>query len=162
MKNECAINTFQVRLFEHVVADIPESALRSPGLGHGHTPLWLLGHLALVGGLGRQRLGDNVESSPEWGMAFGPGSPDPVSAEPQGISKEFLVAAIQKNYSALRDGYEKASADVLARPHGISLFRDTPIVTVDHAVALLLTNHFGFHLAQLSSVRRSLGKPPLF
>ncbi len=161
MKNECTINAFQMAMFEKIVADIPDSDLRTPAAGHGHTPLWLLGHLALTGGFGRQRLGASVETPPGWAEAFGPGTPDPVTSEPPGVSKSVLVEAIRSGYASLREAYDTAAPEVLARPHGIPFFLTTPIATVDHAVALLLTNHFGFHLAQLSSVRRSLGKPPL-
>ncbi len=161
MKAECAINAFQVAVFDKIVADIPESDLRTPAQGHGHTPIWILGHLALTGGLGRQLLGASVEPPQGWVEAFSPGTPDPVAAEPPGVSKAMLVEAIQAGYAGLRDAYDTATPDVLERPHGIPFFRNTPIMTVGHAVALLLTNHFGFHLAQLSSVRRSLGKPPL-
>jgi hypothetical protein len=42
------------------------------------------------------------------------------------------------------------------------LFDNTPIETFGHCVTLMLTSHFGFHLAQLSSCRRTAGHPPLF
>jgi hypothetical protein len=161
MKTACAINAFQMGAFEKIAADISESDLRVPALGHGHTPLWLLGHLALVGGFGCQLLGVDGGGLPGWAESFGPGSTDPVVTEPLGLSKVTLVAAVQKNYAALRDSYEAASPEALARPHGVPFFQNTSLQSVDHAVALILTNHFGFHLAQLSSVRRSLGKPPL-
>lgn len=161
MKNECAINTFQMGMFETIVADIPEGDLRKPAAGHGHTPLWLVGHLALSGGMGCQLLGVAADVPSGWAEAFGPRTPDPVTAEPPGLSKPALVAAMQSNYAALRDAFEGASPEVLARPHGVPFFLKSSIITVNHLVAVLLTNHFGFHLAQLSSVRRGLGKSPL-
>jgi hypothetical protein len=161
MKNECAINAFQMGMFEKIVADIPEGDLRQPAAGHGHTPLWLIGHLALTGGMGCQLLGVAADVPSGWAEAFGPRTPDPVMAEPSGLSKPVLTAAMQANYAALRTAYEDASPEVLARPHGVPFFLNSPITTVNHLVAVLLTNHFGFHLAQLSSVRRELGKSPL-
>jgi hypothetical protein len=44
----------------------------------------------------------------------------------------------------------------------VEIFRGTPIQTVEDAITALLTNHFGFHLAQLSSCRRAAGYPALF
>ncbi len=161
MKSANAINAFQMKMFDAIVADIPDDAFTTPAIGHGHTPLWLLGHLALTAMFGQQRLGMAVTFPEGWAEAFGPQTPDPVPAPPPGVTKATLVEAVRSGYAALRETFETASPEVLARPHGIPFFKNTPLVTTDDSITVLLTNHFGFHVAQLSSVRRSLGKPPL-
>lgn len=51
---------------------------------------------------------------------------------------------------------------LLNRPHGSPSLTGTPIVSIADMIAMLLTNHFAFHLSQLSSCRRSAGHAPLF
>ncbi len=162
VKSECAINLFQVSMFEKIIQDIPDSAMLTPALGHGHTPIWILGHLAIVAELGQQLLGTTAIEHQDWLELFGPGSPDPITHLNLVPPSSELIESIKTGYDELRNAFEAASANTLDQDHQISLFRNTPISTVGHAVSLLLTNHFGFHLSQLSSVRRSQGKPPLF
>lgn len=161
MKTESTINLLQISLFERTVADIPDSLFWEPGAGHGHTPVWLLGHLAIVGELGQQMLGGALTHE-AWLPHFVPGSQDPIQAEQSSFCKSELVPAVVDAYQQLRSLYDTAASDLLQRPHQVALFQGTPIQTLEHATALLLTNHFAFHLAQLSSIRRSAGHPPLF
>ncbi len=161
MKNENTINLFQSTLLEKITADIPDNDLWTPGAGHGHTAGWLLGHLAITGEFGQQLLGGAIQR-PDWVPLFGPGSHDPVAADAQTDSKSQLVDAVWKTYEQLRALNADASAETLQSPHSIQLFQNTPITTTGQAVALILTNHYGFHLAQLSSLRRESGLPALF
>ena len=158
--NEIAINELQLGLFASIAADIPEDQLFSPGAGHGHPPAWILGHLAVTGEMGCQLLGGSLVHD-DWISEFGPGSSDFVQPRSD-LSKDVLVSAVTSAYESLRTMARNADANVTERPHGIELFANTPVKTVSHAVALLLTNHFGFHLAQLSSCRREQGHAALF
>ncbi len=159
-ETEIALNKLQFGLFSRIYDDLPEDRMFRPGSGHGHSPAWIVGHLAVVGEFGQQLLGGSV-THPEWGPLFGPGSSGHVDPAP-GLGKAELGEAIQTAYAGLRDMCLAADPARLEAPHGIALFAGTPLVTVRHAVALILTNHFGFHLAQLSSCRRETGRPPLF
>ena len=166
LESAIAINLFQLQQLTQIVSDLDESRLYEPSAGHGHTPVWILGHLAITGELGQKLLGGRV-SHPEWLRMFGPGSQDDPALLLDGDSKPFtttsLLAANTAAYDGLRDLAGKAqSEDSINKPHGIDLFADSPIQTVKDAVTLLMTNHFGFHLSQLSSVRRSAGYQPLF
>ena len=159
-ENELAINRFQLGLLEKVVHDLSEDRWFLHGAGHGHSPAWILGHLAIVAELGLSFLWGKV-NHPEWIPMFGPGSKDAVVASHE-LSKTPLLAATLQNYRDLQSQIGSSPAEVYAKPHGIGLFEGTPIQTVGHLTALLLTNHFGFHLSQLSSCRRDLGFPALF
>ena len=158
--NAIAINQFQLGLFDRVVADIAPETLFTPSTGHGHPPVWILGHLALTGEMGSQLLGGGITHR-HWLPLFGPGSSDQIAPRPD-LDRELLAAAIRTAYRALHELAAAADPALLAAPHGIQLFRGTPIQTVGCAVELLLTNHFGFHLSQLSGCRRAAGHGPLF
>lgn len=158
--NAIAINQFQLALFDRAVADISPETLFTPGAGHGHPPVWILGHLALVGEMGSQLLGGGITHR-EWLPLFGPGSSDRIAPRSD-LDRDSLAAAIREAYRTLQQMVAAADPQLLAAPHGIQLFRGSPIDTVGCAVELLLTNHFGFHLSQLSSCRRAAGHGPLF
>ncbi len=119
-----------------------------------------MGHLAVTGELGQQLLGGRL-IHPEWLPLFGPGSSDRMDESTE-LSKSGLEQAVNAAYLGLQTLAAETLPDVVARPHEVELFQSTPITTVGHLVSLLLTNHFGFHLAQLSSCRRSLGHVALF
>ncbi len=159
-ENEIALNQLQLKQFENIMADLPEETLFMPGQGHGHPPAWILGHLAIVGEMGQTFLGGKLTHS-FWVQAFGPGSNDEVQPD-EGLKRAPLIAAVLSAYETLRSLASQATPADLEKPHGIELFDGTPVQTVGHAVALILTSHFGFHLAQLSSCRRDLGQGYLF
>lgn len=160
LETEIAINQFQLQQFEKIFADIPEANLYQPGAGHMHPPVWIAGHLTIVAELGQKMLGGDF-AHPGWIPLFGMGSSDQV-AESAGITKADLRQAVLQQYRQLQELCRQAPAEKLDRPHGIAVFDHTPIVTNRHALAVVLTNHFGFHLAQLSSCRREAGLSHLF
>ena len=159
-ENEIAINQFQLQYIGKILNDIDDSMWYTPGAGHAHPPVWILGHLAVVGELGQKMLGGTL-THPEWLSIFGPGSSDDVEMN-QELSKEKLTVANSVAYAKLQELCRTAPSDRLSQPHGISFFEGTPVRTIGNAIALLLTNHFAFHLSQLSSCRRSAGCKPLF
>lgn len=156
-----AINQFQLAGFQKIAADIPDASLYQPGAGHAHPPVWVMGHLALTGEMGGQFFGGSVKH-PEWMPLFAPGSSGEVSPD-TAITKQTLIDAVTSAYTQLQKfALDNATPELLSQPHGIDLFDGSPIKTIGDAVTLLLTNHFGFHLAQLSSCRREAGFAPLF
>ena len=159
-QNAIAINEFQISGFEKIVSDLPDQSLFLPGAGHGHPPIWIMGHLAITAQVGQQLLG-GVVTHPEWVPLFGTGSSDRITKN-DSLTKPVMLSAVVETYRSLRDLASKAAPEAMSRRHQIALFRGTPIHTVADVVTLLLTNHFGFHLAQLSSCRRSIGHAPLF
>ncbi len=161
LSSAVAINQFQLAGFQKIAADIPDAALYQPGAGHAHPPVWVMGHLALTGEMGNQFFGGAI-THPEWMPLFAPGSTGEVPEDPA-LNKQALFDAVTEAYTQLQKfALENATPELLSKPHGIGLFDGSPIKNVGDAVTLLLTNHFGFHLAQLSSCRREAGFGPLF
>ena len=158
--SEVTINAFLIRGFERILRDIPAAEFFRRGAGHGHPPVWIVGHLAICAELGEKFLGKSM-THPEWMPMFGPGSSDAIPVSPE-FNRESLGRAVVDGYGRLRELAMNATAESVVGPHGVTFFHDTPIVTVGHCISLLLTNHFGFHMAQLSSCRRELGFERLF
>ncbi len=159
-EREIKINQFIVTHFEKIVADISEQAMFQPSPGHGHPPVWIMGHLAICGEIGQKYLGGVISHHP-WLEIFGPGSIDTM-VDDGTLGKHELAIGVVDAYAKFREMAVNANLDTLQGPHGIPFFRGTPIETVADCLSLLLTNHFAFHLAQLSSCRRSAGFPHLF
>ncbi|WP_299467964.1 DinB family protein [uncultured Gimesia sp.] len=159
-ENEIAINQLQLKQFAAVMADLPEDSLFTRGNGHGHPPVWILGHLAIVGEMGQTFLGGSL-THPRWVPLFGPGSSDEVKPHAS-LTRDALITDLNQAYETLRSMAAEAKPEDVAGPHGIALFDGSPIQTVGHAVSLLLTNHFAFHLSQLSGCRRDRGLGHIF
>jgi len=159
-ETETTLNQFLVQSFQQVMADIPEDRVNERPAGDGHPPLWILGHLAICSELGTQLLGGELQHK-NWAIAFGPQSSDEVR-NPEKYSASEFVSAITNGYPKLCEAAAQASNDHLSEPHGLELLANTPIQTRGQLVAHLLTTHFSFHLAQLSSWRRAAGHKFLF
>lgn len=159
-ENEIVINQLQLKQFAAIVADLPEECLYTRGAGHGHPPVWILGHLAIVGEMGQTFLGGSL-THPRWVPLFGPGSSDEVQPD-DSLTRETLITSLNQAYATFQSMATEAKPEEVAGPHGIELFDGSPIQTVSHAISLLLTNHFAFHLAQLSSCRRDRGLGHIF
>jgi len=56
-ENEITLNQFLLDQLVTIMADLPEECLFTSGQGHGHPPVWILGHLAIVGEMGTDVLG---------------------------------------------------------------------------------------------------------
>jgi hypothetical protein len=154
------INEFQCKGFEKIAADITEQSFFEPSAGHGHSPAWIIGHLAISAEAGMQYFGRAI-AHPEWSPLFGVGSSGQVTPS-EAICKEVLQSALLQNYHDLREFAAQASPEAMSQPHRIPFFHGTPIKTVGNCIMLLLTSHFASHLSQLSSCRRAAGFAPLF
>lgn len=155
-----AINEFQLGLFSKVAVDIPEERLFVPGLGHGHPPVWILGHLAITAELGLRLLGGTIAHI-RWLKLFGPSSSDHVSDDGS-LTKRQLIDSVVTSYRQLREMALAADPLVMAEPHGAEILKGSPIQTKGQLVLHLLTSHFALHASQLSSCRRAEGHPALF
>lgn len=158
--SEIVINEFQLNLFTRIVADLPESQLFQPAAGHGHPPVWVLGHLAVCAELGQKLLGGKL-SHPRWMVLFGPGSSDRV-ADDGTLTRAAFVDANIEGYAKFRDLAALADPQRMLEPHGVELLNGTAIQTVGHLITHLLTSHLAFHMSQLSSSRRAGGHKALF
>lgn len=156
---EITLNRFLLGYFDKVVADIPDDRIAERAPGGLHPPVWVLGHLAIVGEMGLMLLGGELQH-PEWIERFGPQSSDEVEdADPH--SKAEFVEVVRTAYPKLCEMLLDTPQERLDAPHGLELLEGTPIETVGDLSAHLLTTHFSFHLAQLSAWRRAAGNGPL-
>ena len=48
LSREVAINEYQLGMFKKIARDISDEALFVRAPGHGHPPVWILGHLAIL------------------------------------------------------------------------------------------------------------------
>ncbi len=158
-ENEIAILEFQLGSFEKIVADLPATGIYEASPGHGHSPAWILGHLAIVGEKGLMLVGGDVTHR-DWANMFGPGTDGVGSVG--GPGRDELIDAVRMAYRDLIEMAREANPERLAKPNPVALFEGTLIKTVGNLVASMMTNHFAFHLAQLSSCRRMLGFEKLF
>lgn len=159
-ENEITLNQFLLDLLATMMVDLPEECLFTPGQGHGHPPVWILGHLAIVGEMGQTFLGGSL-THPKWAPQFGPGSSDEVEPDTS-LTCESLINANTSAYETLRTLAANADAAAMAQPHQVELLHGTAIETNGQLLAHILTSHVGFHLAQLSSCRRERGIAALF
>lgn len=158
-QREIKLNKFLLGYFDKVVADIPDDRITERAPGGLHPPVWVLGHLAIVGEMGQMLLGGDL-NHPEWIERFGPQSSDDVPDAAQ-YSKSKFVDVIRTGYPQLCEMIANAPPARLDAPHGIGILEGSPIETVGDAMAHLLNTHFSFHLAQLSGWRRAAGNAPL-
>ncbi len=158
--NEIAANEFSLDLFSRIAADLPEAQMFQPAAGHGHPPVWVLGHLAICAELGQKLLGGRL-THPRWLVLFGPGSSDQV-ADDGTLKLDELVQANVSGYAKLREMATLADPQQMVQPHGAEILKGTAIQTVGQLVTHLLTSHFAFHHSQLSSCRRASGHKALF
>lgn len=158
--NDITINQMQLAYLDRIAADLPADQHYASAAGHGHSPAWVLGHLAIVGEMGCMLLGGDATHR-EWIPVFGPGSSGKVEPD-DAYTQESFLAAINTAYPKMHTLAAAADEELLARPHGVELLEDTPVKTVSQIATLILTNHFAFHLSQLSSCRRAAGHAALF
>ena len=159
LEREIAINQYQLEMFRKIANDLGDASLFDRTPGHGHPPAWILGHLAICAELGQRHQGGSI-THPDWVARFGTGSSDVITPEPT-LTVTVLSGAIIEEYRKLQSLALSQSDDFLLRDHGVAGLAGTPIETVADAIATLFTNHFGFHLSQLSACRRTAGHTPI-
>ena len=120
----------------------------------GHDVRWVLGHIAVSLDFCGSILGLPSSTPPEWGKLFGPGSSGTTSGGP---NLAELVAAVDQGHARIAEALPRADAALLAQPHGMDFFDSTPLRTKNDVVAMLLTSHEAFHIAQLSACRCAAG-----
>lgn len=160
-EREIKLNQFELDYFDKVVADIPGERFAEPGVAGGHPPVWIVGHLAVVGEMSLQLATGKPAEHPDWLPLFGPGSSD-VVPQPERFAKDDLVAAVTSSYTALHRVLPQLSPEFANQPHPLPILKGTPIETNADLLAHALTSHFALHLGQLSGWRRAAGHGPLF
>ena len=160
LDNEIVLNNFMLGMFERLSNDFPADQMLRSFSGHGHSPIWIAGHLAIVGEMGCSMLGGEIRH-PRWLPLFGPRSAD-VPEKYVNIDPSDCLNALAPAYQELQKRCQSASAQHLSAPHEVDVLKNSNLTTNEHVIAHLLTTHLAFHLAQWSACRREVGQPPLF
>lgn len=119
----------------------------------GHTPRWILGHLATY----RLRQEDLMGLAPvpaDWTAAFARGTSD--AAVPEGLDLERVVQAFHEAHRRMTGQWEHLTPEHLAQPAGRTLPDGSD--TLGGALRFLVW-HETYHLGQLGLLRRLAGKP---
>ena len=159
-QRETLLNQFALNYIDMLAADVNNENLHTRPVDSGHSPLWVLGHLAICAELGIRMLGGEIEHR-EWLPLFAPGTKDEFESS-DGHSVETLMAAIRTSYPKLCELANNADAELLDQPHNVELLQQTVLKTVGDVIAHLISTHVTFHIAQLSAWRRAQGQAPLF
>ncbi|MFO0950957.1 MAG: DinB family protein [Isosphaeraceae bacterium] len=159
---QCKVYAAMLALGRQILADIDADRFcvqPAPGLNH---PAWILGHLAVVSDGTIRLLGESRVLPREWGKLFGPGT-NPSTDPALYPSKDELVAAWTTAHERMETAAAKATAELLAEPHGVDFANlKVTLPTKGDLVTHVMTSHEGFHLGQLSTWRRLAGMPYLF
>tara|TARA_Y100001933_G_scaffold167365_1_gene165549 strand:- start:153 stop:659 length:507 start_codon:yes stop_codon:yes gene_type:complete len=148
---------------ERLVADIPCERFAELPYPDAKHPAWVLGHLALGGGMMLAYLRGESEGFggvPEaWAPVCMPGAAlrDERTAY---ASKDELLAELRRIHSELAEAFSNASDELLASPFPNEAYRSFFPTNADAAV-YLMAHHEGYHLGQLSQWRRAAGFGPL-
>lgn len=157
---EIVLNEFMVRYLSLVVADIAEAEMGEQPVAGFNPPRWILGHLAISTDLALRVGGRRFRCPKDWHRSFRRGSPATGSVAVTATKEQFLDA-VTSGFAAARDVCRELPPAVAGRPHGIAFLADTPLQTVEHLLAHLLTTHLATHVGQLSSWRRFRGRAPI-
>ena len=149
---------------ERLTADLTDDHLAQVPAGNLTPPVWLLGHVAIVGPyalglLGREDLADYVPQS--WAENFGPGT------TPLRYAEGFTPPSLGELRATIRTGHERVEGALDAADfEALNLHEPNPIdflvasfPTKRDLLAHLLTTHDAIHLGQLSAWRRAAGLP---
>ncbi|MCG3124035.1 MAG: hypothetical protein GIKADHBN_02476 [Phycisphaerales bacterium] len=135
----------------------PEEKLTHQNTPHDNHPLWVLGHIANTDAWIGSVVGADVSVPASYDKLFGMGS-KPSAQRSDYPSFAELRAQFDRNRAGLIAWFEKATPQQLA----VDLREKTGSFANDPVDALLKCAwHEGWHFGQVSTLRRSLGLPPL-
>ncbi len=159
-QHESLLNQFFTGYLDQLATDVNDQNLHLRPAEFVHSPMWILGHLAVTAELGMKMLGGSIEHR-SWLPLFAPGSKDNFESA-EGLSRDELLSCIKSSYTRLGEMAEAADESTLNQPHGIELLNGTQLKTVEDVIRHLLSTHFAFHAAQLSVWRQANGHGYLF
>ena len=137
--------------------DIPDDLWCRRAEATWQHPASILAHLVCTYEFGRVSLGGEPWLPPEWGQKFA-GSAAAEAAPSAYPPETELIAALDRERSALLAMLESATPEDLAKPVADERIRDILPTAGDMLVAML-TVHESMHLGQLSAWRRAMGLP---
>ena len=160
-ENELVMYAFNLHMLRRLSGGLSPEHMGRRINGIGHSPRWILGHLAIATDFAAQVAGGRRLCPAAWHKAFGPGSRDDDAGGPT-PSREELIEAIERGHAQVIELASVATTEAMAAPPPVAFFEGTPITTKGHLFTQLITVHESYHLGQLSAWRRQAGFPPLF
>ncbi len=160
-EREAVLYDFLLGYIQRLSADIEDQQLDwspQPGV---HSAAWILSHLAIATDYALMNLGQKPALPKEWHKRFGPGSNE-LSAGEGRPGKAELLEALAAGHARVKEAVKSVKSENLQGAHPVKVLDGTPIKTVEHLIAHLMTTHAAIHVGQLSFWRRCAGKPPLF
>lgn len=160
LDNERVLNLFMVQYLEMLVADIEESELDVRPVVGFNPPRWILGHLAVYTDYALRASGARFQCPKDWHRCFARGS-DGDRCPAEIPSKAELVNKIVSGFELVRERCKTIETSQLDASHSVPFLVGSPLKTVGHVLAHLMTTHFASHLGQLSAWRRIQGRVPV-
>jgi hypothetical protein len=160
LETECVLNQFMVDYLLMLVADIEESQMDDQPCDGFNPPRWILGHLAVYSDYALRSTGARFQCPKEWHRSFARGS-ESGQCPVEKPSKSELVSKINVGFEMVRERCQGMDPAQLELPHSVPFLVASPLKTVGHVLAHLMTTHFASHLGQLSAWRRIRGRSPV-
>jgi uncharacterized damage-inducible protein DinB len=155
------LNEFNRGYLQLLMADISDEQLDHQPADGLHSIRWILAHLAVVSDYGFKLLGQPLRCPLAWHAAYGPTSAAG-TARVVRPSRDDLLLAIEKGYAALCEALKSVAPGILDGPHEVELLKNSNLKSKADLTAHILATHFATHLGQLSTLRRLMGRAPLF
>lgn len=160
LEQAVTVYQFMLGMAKTLAADIDDDHMLTPPFAGANSPLWILGHLAVVADYAGKMLGQERQCPREWHAMFAPGS-KPANLQEPLPSKAELLSALENGHRRVIAAIESVTPEQLNQPQPFEMLKPLPLKTVGDVLVHMMTSHEGFHLAQLSACRRKLGKGPL-
>lgn len=146
------------RMVQMMCADLTDAEFGHRPVPGANTAAWVVGHLAVVARRTAERLGatDLPPLTEEFVARFST-TRKPAGEQADLGSKADLLALFEACTQKLIEAAERLPADALTAPAA----NPGPFAANYGEAVLFGALHVGMHCGQLSTIRRSLGKPPL-
>ena len=142
---------------ESLTADVPADRFDEVPAAGMNPPVWILGHVAIVGNFGLSLVGAEQVDLPGWRENFGRGSRPLKYAEaftPPG--KEELRHAVRQTHDRFLAATADVPAEMLERPNPMDALAER-FPKLGDLLTHILTAHDAVHWGQLSAWRRAAG-----
>lgn len=146
------------QLLHMMVDDLTADEFRHQPCAGANSAAWIVGHLAVVARRTAYRLGASglPELTEEYISQFS-ATKKPAGAQVELGEKAELLSLLDASIEKLIEAVRGLPAEALAHPPA----SPSPLATNYGEALLFGTMHVGLHCGQLSTIRRSLGKPPV-
>ena len=146
-----------LRMVHLMCDDLSAQEFHHQPLPGTNSPAWIVGHLAVTAHRGATRMGaTGLPTLTEEFTAQFNTTKQPAGDQQKLPEKEELLAFLDGSVTKLMEAVSKLPAEALTRPSPAP----GPFATSYGEAVLFGSLHITMHCGQLSTIRRSLGKPP--